>query len=85
MKELITHARIDLKAPALPFFISEQHPNAIWKTMADVNKALTAMAKSEQNIFLIPTASLPHARLHFGTRGTLLLGEEFAWAYLKSK
>lgn len=85
MKELITQARLDLKAPALPFFISEQHPNAIWKDMESVNKALTTMAKSAQNIFIIPTASLPHARLHFGTKGTLLLGEEFARAYVKSK
>ena len=85
MKELITQARLDLKSPALPFFISEEHPNAIWKNMEAVNKALTTVAKSEQNIFIIPTASLPHARLHFGTKGTLLLGEAFARAYLKSK
>jgi hypothetical protein len=43
------------------------------------------MVQSEQQVFLIPAAHLPHARLHFGTQGTLLLGEEMAQAYLKTR
>jgi len=53
--------------------------------MEAMNAALNTMAKSEQQVFLIPTAHLPHARLHFGTQGTLLLGEEMAQAWLKTQ
>jgi hypothetical protein len=83
MKDLITQVRLDFKAPALAWFISEQHPRAIWRNMDAMNAALNTMAQSEQQVFLIKTAHLPHARLHFGTQGTLLLGEELAQAYLK--
>lgn len=85
MKEFITQTRLDLQQPALPWFISEQHPKAIWRNMEAVNAALSLMAQGEQKVFVIPTAHLPHERLHFGTRGTLLLGEQLAQAYLKSR
>jgi hypothetical protein len=85
MKELIAQVRLDLQQPALPWFISEQHPRAIWKNIEAMNVALRTMAQSEQQVFLIPTQQLPHARLHFGTQGTLLLGEEMAQAYLKTR
>ncbi|NBV20722.1 MAG: hypothetical protein EBS05_01815 [Proteobacteria bacterium] len=85
MKELIAQTRLDLQQPALPWFISEQHPKAIWRNMEAVNTALKTMAQAEPKVFVIPTAQLPHERLHFGTRGTLLLGEELAQAYLKSR
>ena len=83
MKDLITQVRRDLQQPALPWFISEQHPRAIWRNMEALNAALNMMAQSEQRVFLIKTAHLPHGRLHFGTQGTLLLGEELAQAYLR--
>lgn len=85
IKELIAQVRLDLKQPALPWFISEQHPRAIWKNMEPMNAALRTMAQSEQQVFVISTAHLPHARLHFGTQGTLLLGEAMAEAYLKTR
>lgn len=83
MKDLIGQVRLDLKQPGLPWFISEQHPRAIWRNMEAVNTALNTMAQAEQQVFLIKTSHLPHARLHFGTHGTLALGEEMAQAYLK--
>lgn len=85
MKELIAQTRLDLQQPTLPWFISEQHPKAIWRNMEAGNTALKTMAQTEQQVFVIPTAHLPHERLHFGTHGTLLLGEELAQAYLKSR
>ncbi|MST95338.1 MAG: hypothetical protein EXS33_08765 [Pedosphaera sp.] len=83
MKDLITQVRLDLKQPALPWFISEQHPRAIWKNIEAMNTSLNTMAQSEQRVFIVKTGQLPHGRLHFGTQGTLLLGEELAQAYLK--
>ena len=83
LKQLIEQVRLDLQQPDLRWFISEQHPNAIWRNMDLVNAALNTLAQSDQRITLIKTAHLPHARLHFGTRGTLLLGQEMAHAYLK--
>ncbi len=85
MKDLITRTRLDLKTPALPWFISGQHPGAIWKNMETVNNDLRKMALTEPGVFFLETAHLPHGRLHFGTRGTLLLGGEFANAWLKTK
>lgn len=85
MKELIAQTRLDLQQPTLPWFISDQHPKAIWRNMEAGNTALKTMAQTEQQVFVIPTAHLPHERLHFGTHGTLLLGEELAQAYLKSR
>jgi Carbohydrate esterase, sialic acid-specific acetylesterase len=85
MKQLIDQLRIDLKQPDLPLFISEQHKDANWRNMDSVNAALEAMALSEHGVTIIKTSHLPHARVHFGTRGTLLLGEEMANAYLKTR
>jgi len=85
MKELIARVRLDLEMPVLPWFISGQHPRAIWRNMDAINAALEAMAQSGQRIFVIPTGQLPHGRLHFGAQGTLPLGEELARVYLKNR
>jgi len=85
MKQLIEQSRIDLKQPNLQWFISEQHKDAIWKNMDAVNAALETMAQFDHHVMIIKTSHLPHARLHFGTRGTLMLGEEMADAYLKAR
>ena len=85
MQKLIAQVRLDFKQPALPWFISEQHPGAIWKNMPAINTALRTLAESDKAIVVINTAQLPHERLHFGTKGTLLLGEELAQAYLKKR
>lgn len=85
MRELIAQSRIDLHQPDLPWFISEQHPAAIWKHMSEVNSSLQSLARSDKAIIVIPTADLPHERLHFGTSGTLRLGERLAQAYLERR
>ncbi len=85
MKELIGQVRLDLNVPALPWFISEQHAGAIWGNMDAVNGDLNTMAKSGRQIYMIKTSNLPHARLHFGTKGTLLLGQKYANAWLKAR
>jgi hypothetical protein len=83
MKQLIDQLRADLKQPDLPWFITEQHKDAPWRNMESVNSALNEMARGDAHVTIIKTSHLPHARHHFGTRGTLLLGEEMADAYLK--
>ena len=85
MQKLITQMRLDFKQPAPPWFISEQHPGAIWKNMEALNTALRTMAESEKDVFMVKTALLTHERLHFGTKGTLPLGEELAPAYLQKR
>lgn len=82
MRQLIAQVRLDFSAPRLPWFISEQHPRAPWKNIEAINGSVHALARSEAEVFVVPTSSLPHGRLHFGTRGTLLLGEALAQAYL---
>ncbi len=83
LKQLIDQTRADLKQPDLPWFISEQHKNSPWRNIEPVNAALNEMARTDPRITIIKTSELPHTRLHFGTKGTLLLGEEMAEAYLK--
>lgn len=85
MQTLIAQVRLDFKQPALPWFISEQHPRAIWKNSETINSALRAMAQSEKDVFVIKTSHLPHERLFFGTKGTLQLGDELAQAYLQRR
>ena len=82
MRQLIAQVRLDFHAPGLPWFLSEQHPRSLWKNIEAVNDTLRTLARSDAGIFVVPTAQLPHERLHFGTRGTLLLGEALAEAYL---
>lgn len=83
MQRCISQVRRDFKTPNLPWFISEQHPAAIWKNSDEINGALRAMAQSETGVIMVTTSQLPHQRTHFGTKGTILLGEEFAKAYWK--
>ena len=81
MRRLIAQIRQDLKVQNLPWFISEQHPAAIWKNVAEINTTLRNFARTETGVFMVPTSHLPYERTHFGTQGTLLLGEEFAKVY----
>ena len=85
LKQLIDQTRADLKQPDLAWFISEQHKNAPWRNIDPVNAALNELARIDPRITIIKTSELPHARLHFGTKGTLLLGEGMADAYLKNR
>ena len=81
LKELIDQTRADLKQPFLTWFISQQHKNSPWGNVDAVNAALNELARTDPCIAIIKTSELPHARLHFGTRGTLMLGEKMADAY----
>ena len=85
LKQLIDQTRTDLQQPDLPWFISLQHKNAPWGNIEAVNAALNEMGLTDPRITIIKTSELPHARLHFGTRGTLMLGDEMADAYLKKR
>ena len=84
MKQLVDQTRADLRKPDLPWFISEQHKNAPWRNIEPVNADLNELARTDPHTTIIKTSELPHARLHFGTKGTLLLGEAMVDAYLKN-
>ena len=83
IKQLIDQLRLDLKRPELPLFISEQHKNSPWGNIDSVNLTLHEAARTDPGVTIIKTSHLPHDRHHFGTKGTLLLGDEMANAYLK--
>jgi hypothetical protein len=85
MKQLIDQSRIDMKRPELTWFISEQHKQAPWGHSTEINTSLLELTKSDPQIKLIKTVHLPHAKRHFGTKGTLMLGEEMADTYLRSR
>ena len=81
MKSLVAQVRQDLGQLALPWFVSEQHPKAIWKNMEALNASLRELATTDKQLVIVKTEHLPHQRVHFGTQGTLLLGEALARAY----
>ncbi len=85
LKQLIERTRAELKQPDLPWFISEQHKNSPWGNIDAVNASLHELARTDPSITIIKTSELPHTRLHFGTRGTLMLGEVMADSYLKKR
>ncbi|WP_425619112.1 sialate O-acetylesterase [Anatilimnocola sp. NA78] len=85
MKQLIDQTRADLKQPELAWFISEQHPKAPWRNMEPVNAALNELARTDSRLTIVETSNLPHSKLHFGTKGTLMLGDAMADAYLMNR
>lgn len=82
MRELIAQVRQNLGQSNLPWFLSEQPSRAVWKNAEAQNAGLRELARTDRKLTIVETASLPHGRVHFGTQGTTLLGEEFARAYL---
>ena len=85
LKQLIDRTRADLSQPDLPWFISQQHDRSPWGNIKVVNAALNELSATDPHITIIKTSGLPHARHHFGTIGTLMLGDEMADAYLTAK
>ncbi len=85
LKQLIDRTQADLSQPDLPWFISEQHERSPWGNIKAVNAALNKLADTDPRITIIRTSGLPHGRHHFGTAGTLMLGDEMADAYLKKR
>lgn len=83
MKQLIDQLRVDLKQPELRWFITEQHKDAPWRNIDSVNAAMHELARGDAQVTIIKTSHLPHAKHHFGTKGSLLLGETMADAHLK--
>ena len=82
MQQLVDQSRIDLNAPDLRWFISEQHPKFHWPNVERVNAQLMTLGKSDTRIIVIKTEHLPCGPFHFGTEGTLQLGQEMAAVFL---
>ncbi len=82
LKQLIDQIRIDLQQPELRWFISQQHNKAPWGNIDRVNDGLRELARNDPGVIVFETSQLPHERHHFGTKGTLFLGEAMADAYL---
>jgi len=85
LKRLIDQTRVDFDQPDLDWFVSEQHKTAPWRNIESVNAALNELAGADRHLTIIPASELPHARVHFGTEGTLVLGEAMADAYLNKR
>ena len=85
MKQLIDRVRVDLDLSDIRLFITEHHMDAPWGNAEIVNSAMTKMAANDSRVTKIKTSDLPHAKHHFGTRGTLFLGETMADAFLANR
>jgi hypothetical protein len=85
LKRLIEQTRSDFDQPDLAWFVSEQHKSAPWRNIDSVNAGINELARTDRNLTIIRTSELPHGRVHFGTEGTLMLGEAMADAYLDKR
>ena len=84
LKALMARLRQDL-GPRLRCFIAELSPKGPWgeERIADVNRQIAAIVADDRDAWSVPTSELPHERVHFGTAGTIRLGESFARRYLE--
>jgi hypothetical protein len=48
-----------------------------------MNAQLTKLSDGDKNTTVLPTAAIPHGKVHFGAAGTVALGELYADAILK--
>ncbi len=92
---LIARLREDLDAPRLPWFVGETSFKCIWgldyaPNMGELRRQQLAVIRADPSVTFVPSSHLsfratpsgPH--YHFGTEGTLQLGEAHARAYLRS-
>lgn len=81
-QQWIEQLRMDLGNPSIPCFITEQHKNSPWVNIERVNASLREMASRMTGVTIVDTDLLSHGRKHFGTLGTVQLGEAMADAFL---
>jgi len=82
---VIAGLREALGEPELRWWIALQSSKAPWgaESIAELNAKLTALAEGDPGVLVFETSDLPHERIHFGTEGTLKLGDRFAAEYLR--
>ena len=83
LQQLATSIRVTCNAPNMPFICSEQHPKSPWVHINEMNAQLTKLSDGDKNTTVLPTAAIPHGKVHFGAAGTVALGELYADAILK--
>jgi hypothetical protein len=84
-QQWIDRLRSDLGDPSIACFITEQHKNSPWVNIDNVNTGLREMASGVPRVTILSTEGLSHGRKHFGTLGTIQLGDAMAEAYLRQK
>jgi len=84
-QQWIEQLRTDLGNPSIPCFITEQHKSSPWVNIDRVNADLRDMALRMPGVTIIATDPLSHGRRHFGTLGTVQLGEAMADAFLSQR
>ena len=84
-QQWIDRLRSDLGDPSIACFITEQHKNSPWVNIDIVNTGLREMASEVPRVTTVSTEKLSHGRKHFGTLGTVELGDAMAEAYLRQK
>lgn len=82
LQAIFAGLRKDLNQPSLRCYVSEQHPKSPWTNVAAMNAELHQMVVSnrERLTVSIPTHYLPHGKTHFGSNGTIALGNAYAEA-----
>ena len=83
LQQLATSIRVTCNAPNMSFICSEQHPKSPWVHINEMNAQLAKLSDGDKNTTVLPTASIPHGKVHFGAAGTVALGELYADAILK--
>jgi len=82
MRRLVEQTRADLDQPTLRWVMAAPHAKAPWGNVALVSEGLAELARTDADIVVVDTFPLPLLRAHYGTEGTLRLGEAMAEDFL---
>lgn len=79
LQAIFSGLRKDINQPSLRCFVSEQHPKSPWANVAAMNAELKQMVVSDRERLsvIVPTHTLPHGKTHFGSTGTIALGNAY--------
>jgi len=85
LMQLTSAVRVACQSPEMPLICSLQHPKSPWVHINEMNAQLAKLSDDDKKTTLVPTAAIPHGKVHFGAAGTVALGELYADAILKDR
>ena len=83
--QLTSAVRVACQSPEMPLICSLQHPKSPWVHINEMNAQLAKLSDDDKKTTVVPTAAIPHGKVHCGAAGTVALGELYADAILKDR
>ena len=82
-ERVVATLRSDLERPDLDWIVALHSDRSPWgeENVREMNESLRAVSDRDSHLSIFETSDLSHARIHFGTEGTVELGRRFAERY----